>query len=65
MRADLRALFQHADADLAACPRASCFSRIAAESPAGPPPTMTTSYSMLSRVVGFGHGIALIIWCYF
>ena len=28
----------------------NCFSRIAAASPAGPPPTMTTSYSMLSRV---------------
>ncbi len=28
---------------------ASCFSLIAAESPAGPPPTMTTSYSMASR----------------
>ncbi len=28
---------------------ASCFSRIAADSPAGPPPTITTSNSMLSR----------------
>ena len=27
----------------------TCLSRIAAERPAGPPPTMTTSYSMTSR----------------
>ena len=27
----------------------SCFNRIAAASPAGPPPTITTSYAMLSR----------------
>ena len=31
---------------------AFCFSRMAAESPAGPPPTMTTSYSMASRSTG-------------
>ena len=28
---------------------ASCFRRIAADKPAGPPPTMTTSYSIASR----------------
>src|ERR1700761_2622262 len=37
----------------------SCFSRIAAASPAGPPPTMTTSYSMLSRVTGSLMGFFL------
>ena len=30
----------------------NCLRRIAAASPAGPPPTMTTSYSMLSRSIG-------------
>src|SRR6185312_6268866 len=30
---------------------ASCFSRIAAERPAGPPPTITTSYSIDSRAI--------------
>jgi hypothetical protein len=30
---------------------ASCFRRIAADSPAGPPPTITTSYSIASRVM--------------
>jgi hypothetical protein len=31
------------------CSVASCLSRIAVDSPAGPPPTTTTSYSMASR----------------
>jgi len=30
---------------------ASCFNRIAAASPAGPPPTITTSYSIASRAI--------------
>src|SRR5262245_52616767 len=30
---------------------ASCFNRIAAQSPDGPPPTTTTSYSIASRVM--------------
>ena len=30
---------------------ASCFRRIAAASPAGPPPTITTSYSIDSRAI--------------
>lgn len=43
--ADFAALFQddHRDRDWI------CFSRIAADRPAGPAPTMTTSNSMLSR----------------
>src|SRR3954471_6216873 len=32
---------------------ASCLSWMAADRPAGPPPTMTTSYSMLSRSVTY------------
>ena len=43
MGADLRTFFQHTDADFAAFRLASCFSRMAADSPAGPPPTITTS----------------------
>jgi hypothetical protein len=47
VRADLAALLDHADMGLGL----SCFRRIAAESPAGPAPTISTSNSMLSRAV--------------
>ena len=49
MRADLAALFEHADRDFAAVSAASCLRRIAAVSPAGPAPTITTSYCIDSR----------------
>ncbi len=45
MRAHFGALLQHHDREF----RLTCFSRIAAASPAGPAPTITTSNSMLSR----------------
>ena len=40
----------HTETSRDAC-AASCFRRIAAASPAGPPPTITTSYSIASRVI--------------
>ena len=40
MRPDLRAFFQHADLSF---PATAACSRMAAASPAGPPPTITTS----------------------
>jgi hypothetical protein len=43
MRADFRALFEDADGNFLIAAFASCFSRIAAARPAGPPPTITTS----------------------
>ena len=49
--ADLRALLEQADRDFVLRSAASCFSRIAAASPAGPPPTITTSYSIDSRAI--------------
>ncbi len=49
MRADLGALLQHADGDIAAASLGKLRSRIAAASPAGPPPTITTSNSIASR----------------
>src|ERR1041385_993485 len=45
---------------------ASCLSRMAAASPAGPAPTMTTSYSMLSRWMGsdiFGASLLVRLCC--
>ena len=49
MGADLRALLQHHHRNVLPLSAASCFSLIAAASPAGPAPTMTTSNSMVSR----------------
>ena len=52
MRADFRTLLQQANihvAALAPCP--SCASRMEAARPQGPPPTTTTSNSMLSRAL--------------
>ena len=50
VRADLGALFEEAHARLRVpAAAASCFRRIAAPRPEGPPPTITTSYSMASR----------------
>ena len=49
MRADLGALLKHDHRDLVPLIDASCFNLIAAASPAGPAPTMTTSNSIASR----------------
>ena len=58
MGADFRALFENADRDVVPVAAASCFSRMAAARPAGPAPTMTTSYSMASRCDLF-HSLCL------
>jgi hypothetical protein len=56
MRADFRPFFEDADGKSAL----TCFSRIAAARPAGPPPTITTSYGIDSRsphdAFAFGWG---------
>src|SRR6201985_3109212 len=41
----------------------SCLSRMAQESPAGPPPTMATSYSMTSRSTALLSTAALLTVC--
>ena len=41
---------------------ASCLRRIAADSPAGPPPTITTSYSIDSRAIPVSLCSAFSTW---
>jgi hypothetical protein len=51
--ADFGAFLDHADADFLPASAAFCFRRQAADRPAGPAPTMTTSNSMYSRSTGY------------